>query len=313
MTLASQINEFVSNTLQLHSETATEYVCYCPFHTNTDSPAFYVNKLTALWYCHNPACGQKGNWLTLQQRLGTGSIHIAREEISEEALGNLLNAEEETAPEETWDEALERVSINYESDESERVSYLVDRGFSLPILRHFEIGFSERQQRVVIPIRDEGFRLVGFIGRAIDEERKPKYLYSDGLKKAHTLFNIAHAKSYKEVIITEGSLDAIKVHQAGFPNVVSSLGANVSISQIETLEKYFQSIIILSDNDQPGDAMQCGIINRLPRMDLWVTENPEGIKDPGEMNEQQIRDTIMNKQNYFDYLFDERMKKFNTI
>jgi DNA primase len=110
------------------------------------------------------------------------------------------------------------------------------------------------------------------------------------------LFNIQNAKNHSEVIIVEGSVDAMKVHESGFPNVVASLGAQVSAQQVTMLKKYFDRIVIFSDNDDAGNAMRDGIINSCCGKDLYKAIIPEDLKDPGEMSVEQIKNSILNKQ-----------------
>jgi DNA primase len=110
------------------------------------------------------------------------------------------------------------------------------------------------------------------------------------------LFNIQNAKLHSDVIIVEGSVDAMKVHEAGFPNVVASLGAQVSPQQVSMLKKYFDRIIIFSDNDDAGEAMKGAIINSCCGKELYAAKISDGLKDPGEMSVKQIKDSITNKQ-----------------
>ena len=115
---------------------------------------------------------------------------------------------------------------------------LHERGLSYDTLMRFEIGFSKTKSRIVIPVRNQQYKVVGLIGRAIESSQEPRYLYNKGFKRADVLFNIQNAKNYSEVIVVEGSVDAMKVHEAGFPNVVATLGAQVSKNQITLMKKY---------------------------------------------------------------------------
>lgn len=299
MSLRKTIHNFAERYLDVQTDFGEEIACFCPFHHNVHTPAFYLNKTTGLWLCHNPQCGEHGSFSQLVKRL-TGKT-IPDVPISFEDLENAFN--EEKITEDQWDEAMERISVNYEiPEEHDRLEYLYERGFDTETLKFFEIGFSQSKNRIVIPVRNENYKLIGFIGRTVDNS-EPKYLYTTGFKKANVLFNLQNAKHYNTVYITEGSLDAIKLHQSGFPAVVATLGSNVTDNQIELINKYFNEIVILSDADEPGFKMRDGIIDRCPRKDLWVTQFPPGIKDPGEMREDQIRLTISNKENYLDYLW----------
>jgi DNA primase len=85
------------------------------------------------------------------------------------------------------------------------------------------------------------------------------------------------------------------VHQAGFPHTVATLGAMVSEKQMKIIRKFFDSIIIFSDNDEAGEAMRRGIIEMCRGKDLSFASIPPGLKDPGEMTSNEIKEAINNK------------------
>lgn len=304
--LPQKIHNFVEQQFNNYSETATEYSVYCPFHNNTDTPALYINKNSGLWICFNPACGKKGNIHKLAEHFGVAiSVKFIKKDISIDELINSLAYNADDISYVDWDEALARIAIDYDDvGQVSKLEYLIDRGFDLDVLEHFEIGFSDKQGRVVIPCRDDTFKLVGFIGRAIRQDQNPRYRYSEGFPKASVLFNLNNAKFYSDVFVTEGSLDAINVHQAGFPNVVATLGSNVNRQQIDLLNKYFNNIIIMSDADDAGNAMKKLIVDGCKSKNIYVVSYPEGVKDPGEMSSDQIRSSINKKRGYLDWLFD---------
>jgi DNA primase len=286
-----------SNNIEVHTQSGTEVAIYCPFHDNTNSPACYINLKTGLWQCFNPSCGKKGNFRQLYK-------HITGKTFSKEWILDPINLQrqldsylDETAQSETL--SIESVAIDYSSlDSLDKLSTLIDRGFSLETLEHFEIGYSKVKDRITIPVRDSQYKLVGLIGRAIHEWQDPRYLYNKSFRRADVLFNIQNAKLFDSVIVCEGSLDAIKVKQSGFENVVATLGAKVSHNQISLMSKYFDQIIIFSDNDDAGREMQRVIIDQCCGKDLFTVKIPDGIKDPGDMTEHQIQDAIINKINH---------------
>lgn len=282
-------------------ENSDEVICFCPFHNNTHSPAFSINKKTGVWICFNESCGSRGNLRDLAKRLDI-DVGISFNEITYEEIQDLLAPKQDdiTFPQ----DGLDNVVIDYTSEEDvEKVRYLLDRGFSPKTLRHFEIGFSEKKERVVIPARNEHYQLVGLIGRAIREEQKPKYLYTKGFGRAKILFNLQNAKHFDEVIVVEGSLDALKVHQAGFPNVVATLGSAITEHHMELLRHHFYKIVIFSDNDVAGKRARDGILDRVPDRELWVVEYPsEDYKDPGDLTEEQISEMIENSVDYLGWV-----------
>jgi DNA primase len=236
------ITEYIeSKGVQVIRDDGKELACYCPFHSNMDTPAFYVNKVTGLWICFNPSCGKTGSLRDLMQFFGDHG-KIVRDYSLDDIQKNLLYSDI-VYEDNTWDEALDEIRVDL-PDESDKVKYLIDRGFSVETLSYFDIGFSPSKKRIVIPARNERHKVVGFIGRTTNPDVQPKYLYSKGFPRKDILFNLNNAKRYDSCIIVEGSLDAMKIHQAGFPNVVASLGATITDNHMKLMSKYFDTIII---------------------------------------------------------------------
>jgi hypothetical protein len=123
--------------------------------------------------------------------------------------------------------------------------YMHGRGFDDKTLNHFEIGYSDKKNMVVVPMHDPTGMLIGFVGRSVEGKR---FQNSDGLPKAKTAWNFHRARSYGDtVIIVESSFDAMRIHQAGYPNVIALLGGSLSRWHIEQLNKTFTTIIIMTD------------------------------------------------------------------
>ncbi len=113
--------------------------------------------------------------------------------------------------------------------------------------------------RLIVPIRNIEGRVVGFGGRIIGEGQ-PKYLNSPQtplFDKSHILFGIDLAKgairARGSVIIVEGYMDVLQAHQAGFGNVVASMGTALTEAQINLLKRMTQKYILALDPDAAGD------------------------------------------------------------
>lgn len=286
--------------VEVHTQSGSEVAIYCPFHDNHNSPACYINTKTGLWQCFNPSCGKKGNFRQLYKHM-TGKTY-GREWIldpinlqRELDLALAIRSEEEEL-------SLDNVGVDYDSGEVSSLQTLIDRGYTIETLEEFEIGYSKVKDRVVIPVRDTQYKIVGLIGRAIHEWQEPRYLYNKGFKRADVLFNIQNAKRYDSVVICEGSLDAMKVSQAGYKNVVATLGAKVSANQVKMIRKFFDSVVIFSDNDDAGAEMRSAIIDECRGKELFTVAIPDGLKDPGDMTQEQIVHAIENKKTFIgDY------------
>lgn len=288
------VDLFREQNVAVHNQSSTEIAILCPFHDNKHSPSLYINIKTGLWQCFNPSCGSKGNFRQIYKSL-TGKVYGKEWHLDPVNLQKQLdmalvthNAERELS--------LDSSRIDYGSEEVSLVKSMIERGFSKETLQKFEIGYSRIKERVTIPVRNSQYKLIGIIGRSVHEHQEPKYLYNKGLKRGELVFNIQNAKSYDQVIVCEGGLDAIKTHQSGFHNVVATLGAKVTSHQVGILRKYFDSIVIFSDQDAAGDSMKSAIISGCQGKDLHEMKIPQGLKDPGDMTEEQITYSFNNKQ-----------------
>jgi DNA primase len=85
----------------------------------------------------------------------------------------------------------------------------------------------------------------------------------------------------------ESSFDAIRLDQVGFP-AVATLGANVSVSQIRLLEKYFNNVVLIADNDEAGVIMTDKLIEKLGSR-VTVVNLDKKYKDIGDMDDESIR------------------------
>lgn len=178
------------------------------------------------------------------------------------------------------------------------INYLRKKGYSeLDMLSAGLISKSEKKQnsfydrfrnRVIFPVFDNRGRVIGFGGRVLDDS-KPKYLNSPEtniFKKGMNLYAINFAiKNLKErqLIIVEGYMDCISLHQHGITNVVASLGTALTQNQAKLLKKYADKIIISYDADFAGQtATLRGLeILRNEGFDVRVIKVPKG-KDPDE-------------------------------
>ena len=288
-------NLFAKYSVPVQAVNGQELNVFCPFHKNVHSAAMYINTKTGLWQCFNPSCGKKGNFRQLYFHL-TGKPYgkdFALDKLSIEKQLNSFKYVKENVNELVIDD----VVIDYSNkDHIGKIITLIERGLSIETLQYFEVGFSNEKNRVVIPVRAHNYKLTGFIGRAVESHQEPRYLYNKGFKRADNLFNIQNAKQHPSCIIVEGSIDCMFVHQAGFPNVIATLGAAVSEKQVKIIRKFFDSIIIFSDNDDAGEAMRRGIIEMCRGKDLSFASIPMGLKDPGEMSGNEIQEAINNKQ-----------------
>jgi DNA primase len=185
---------------------------------------------------------------------------------------------------------LKRLNNNLSSSERAK-NYFEYRKINSSSWAKFSLGYSEKQDMVTVPVHSPDGIPVGFVGRSIEGK---EFKNTPGLPKAKTLFNLNRVKTADKVYVVESSFDAIRLDQVGFP-AVATLGANVSNIQIELLQKYFNNIIVIADNDEAGGNMKTKIIEKLGSRVSVIQLNKQ-YKDIGDMDDKSIKE--------LDYQFD---------
>jgi DNA primase len=171
------------------------------------------------------------------------------------------------------------------------------------------------RNRVIFPVFDYKGKVIGFGGRVLDDS-KPKYLNSPEtpiFKKGTNLYGLNFAiknLSERMLIIVEGYLDCISLHQFGITNVVASLGTALTPNQAKLLKRYADKIIISYDADLAGqNATLRGLeILRTEGFDIRVLTVPQG-KDPDEFIRSNGREAFLKLINESLPLIDYRLKK----
>jgi hypothetical protein len=140
---------------------------------------------------------------------------------------------------------------------------------------------------------------MGFIGRSIHDK---KFLNSSGLQGRKTVFNLHRAKRYgSTLIIVEASFDAMKIHQAGYPNVAALFKGTITDQQGALIERSFSELVIFVDNDNPahypnlpvppGVALARKLRSRFSSS-MLIKKVPfarySGLKDATDMSDDQI-------------------------
>jgi DNA primase len=198
-------------------------------------------------------------------------------------------------------ETLDRFGIGYAPNTWEALSKrlrskgftdreLTDAGLASPSTRG---GVYDRfRGRIIIPIRDLSGRAIGLGGRILPDAEGPKYLNSPAtvlFDKSRTLYGIDLAKSSirreKLAVIVEGYTDVMAAHQAGFTNVVASLGTALTAGQVELANRFADAVALAYDVDLAGEAAtQRGLLEELGPVvsKVRVIRIPAG-KDPDEL------------------------------
>jgi DNA primase len=176
--------------------------------------------------------------------------------------------------------------------------YIGKRGIGLSTARLFGIGYYSGRgmlsHRVVIPIHNRSGDLIAYAGRSVDG-REPKYRLPRGFRKAVELFNFHRVTSKAErrqVFLVEGFFDCMKVHQAGYPNVVALMGCSLSDRQSHLLRQHFDEVILVLDGDSAGSRASDEIAARLSGvMKISHCQIPSG-RQPDELPADELRGII---------------------
>jgi len=358
------IVELVSETVQLR-RSGKNYSGFCPFHSNTRTPAFVVFPETGTWRCFGQ-CNEGGDVFGFVMKkegwdFGETLKYLAERagvELKQPSPAHQASAEEHDELRALLEEAVTFYRHNLLNTPAGQVAldYLrQQRGLKEDTIEAFGLGYApggwdtalnfftskgygeadllacglvtEREtdeggrsagyydrfrNRIMFPIRDERGRMAGFGARILNPEDVPKFLNSPQtalFDKGRLLYGLDRARksirSQDQVVIVEGYLDVIALHQAGFSNVVSPMGTALTEMQLRLLKRFTRRIVLALDADAAGDkatlrglqiARQAldrasepvfdarGLLGHEARLqaDIRVTTLPEG-QDPDEV------------------------------
>ena len=196
------------------------------------------------------------------------------------------------------DDIIRSFGLGYapESREGGLYRYLqAKKGFSSELLEESGLfvlrqpyGFADRfHGRVMFPIMNASSKVIGFGGRVLDDG-KPKYLNSPEnlvFDKGRNLYGLHIARRTREdrLILCEGYMDVIAMHQAGFTNAVASLGTALTDGHAALIKRYVSEALLLYDSDQAGVRAALRAIPILGRAGVSArVVNLKPSKDPDE-------------------------------
>lgn len=193
-------------------------------------------------------------------------------------------------------ETVKKYGLGYAEDSWDSLrKYMLAQGFSedelvvASVCARSQNGrvYDVFRDRVMFPIVDLRGNVIAFGGRIIDGTG-PKYLNSSDtpvFKKSRNLFSLNFAKNSKldRLILAEGYMDVISINQAGFENVVATLGTALTQEQARLMSQYSKEIIIAYDSDGAGQAATHKAINLLGEVGVNTKIiKMDGAKDPDE-------------------------------
>jgi len=273
--------------LDVESEVDSDYIIFCPFHANNRTPAGEVDKNNGTFFCFS--CHKIADLVELVMHIsGRTYFESVRFIKNKEQEGNLeqeVNKQLYKKPDfVAFDELiLKRLYNNLLMSERAK-DYFRYRKLEATSWSKFSLGYSDKQDMVTVPVHSPDGMPVGFVGRSVEGK---EFKNTPGLPKSKTLFNLNRVKTADRVYVVESSFDAIRLDQIGFP-AVATLGSNVSNIQIELLQKYFNNIIVIADNDEAGGNMKSKILEKLGSR-VSVIKLDKQYKDIGDMSDEEIK------------------------
>ena len=221
------------------------------------------------------------------------------------------------------DETIKSFGLGYSSKYSDSLyRYLKGKGYSDAILKESGLFSADERygmhdkfwNRVMFPIMDVNNRVIGFGGRVMGDA-KPKYLNSPETKifdKSRNLYglNIARKSRKNYLIVCEGYMDVISMHQAGFTNAVASLGTALTSGHASLMSRYTKEVLLTYDSDEAGQKAALRGIPILREAGIKPrVVNLAPYKDPDEFikaeGQEAFEKRLSEAMNYF--LFEVRV------
>ncbi len=180
--------------------------------------------------------------------------------------------------------------------------------------------FDLYRNRVIFPIIDTAGNIVAFGGRVMDGS-EPKYLNSSdtpAFKKSRHLFalNFARKACAERMILCEGYMDVISLHEAGFENAVATLGTAITSEQARIFAKYTKKVIICYDSDKAGQSATAKALRLLGEVGVDVRVlKLSGAKDPDEYIKKygadSFRRCLDDSKSEFEYRLEKILSGYN--
>lgn len=212
---------------------------------------------------------------------------------------------------------------------SELTEYLLHKGVRKELLLNSGLSLESKngglidrfRKRIMFPIFDIRGNTIGFGGRAVDNNSQPKYMNSPEtlvFNKSRELYGLNYARlsKSKKLLIVEGYMDVIALHQGGIDYAVASLGTALTQSQAWLLKKYAEEVVIGYDSDSAGQAATLRGLDILEKSgcNVRVLILPDG-KDPDDYiknnGSEKFKNLVDRAISLLDYRISLQEKKHN--
>lgn len=226
------------------------------------------------------------------------------------------------------EQTIRRFGLGYSNKTSNDLyQFLRSKGYEDSILKETGLVTIEERgardkfwNRVMFPIMDVNNRVIGFGGRVMGEG-EPKYLNSPETKlfdKSRNLYGLNYARLSREkfILLCEGYMDVIAMHQAGFSNAVASLGTAFTSQHAALLKRYTDQVVLTYDSDGAGVKAALRAIPILKSVGMSVRVlNMRPYKDPDEfiknLGPEAFRQRIAEARNSFLFEIDTIRQQYS--
>jgi len=331
------------------------YKAPCPFH-DEKSPSFVVSPQKQIYHCFGCSAGgdsvkfvmeyEKLNYPEALEKLADAynftlsytdnkhnkprsQVMDKLQEWYQTLLTSKQTALEYVKERGIYESSIEKFGIGYAPDSNSTINYIKSQSFTMG--ESVEMGvvgfdggrnFARFVERVTFPIHSANGSIVGFGGRTITGHQA-KYVNSPEtpfFNKSRLLYAYHHAKQslYKqsEIIITEGYLDVIMLHQAGFTNAVATLGTALTPEHLPLLRKGEPKVIMAYDGDKAGKAaaLKASRLLSAGGFNGGVVIFEDGL-DPADMVKngavEELANMFRNTKPFIEFVLDEVLSLYD--
>jgi DNA primase len=342
------IVDVIGNYIQLKKE-GSNYKALCPFH-NEKTPSFVVSPAKQIYHCFG--CGASGDAIKFIMEMEKLSYPEAIEKLASmynfkldytsnksfvkldvlESVNNYYisnlyknkTALEYLKQRGLKDSTIEKFSLGYAPEAQTQIKYFKNAKLDFKALNELGVlvngEYPRLIERITFPIFSPSNKIIAFGGRTITNH-PAKYINFTNTKifnKSKTLYGLNFAREHilrkKELIIVEGYMDVIMLHQAGYNTAVATLGTALTIEHLPILKKLNAKVNILYDSDTAG------INAALKASKLLYKEFFEGKvilleggKDPADIVKEggNLDDFVKNGIEFKDFIISQTINKYD--
>lgn len=348
----------VSQYIQL-KKVGKNYRALCPFHSEK-TPSFYVNPEKGIFYCFG--CKKGGNAINFLMEYEKMDFPTAVKLLAKN-LGIEIETTKGLKYKEIYEAneiACQFYALCLSKNIGKRgQNYLAERNIDIEKLQDFQLGYAPSsgglvtyvrqngvskqalfkaglisqstssrslevfRDRLIFPILNLSGRIIGFGGRSIDDQHRPKYLNSPEtpiFKKGDILYGLYQAKkairTKNEAILVEGYFDLLSLFQQGIDNLCAPLGTSLTEKQAMLISRFAKKVNILFDGDLSGMKAALRAIGLLinVQVDVFVTSLPEDTDPDRFINESGVdvlKEAIESATDFFH--FYKKLSKPETV